>query len=314
MKFFNKVLPHRAIVLLYHSIADVQNDPFYLHVNIDHFESHLKIINHYYAPISMTDLIDCLTFGYNLPKRAVVLTFDDGYANSYTTVTPLLEKYHMPATLFVTSGQVNSNREFWWDELEQLLLLGESFNTSVLFDLLDIMKEKAATISLGKSPVEVYLSIWERIFLMSAIKKEQFFEELCKRTGKKLITRSSHRILTKEEFLCIGHNPNWEIGAHSVSHYPLAELSKDSQRVEIVGCKDYIESVLKRQIQYFSYAHGSFSDETESLLDEMGFRAAFTTKYGIVSNKSDIFHLPRLQVKNWPACSFGRILLKGYYS
>ena len=52
-----------------------------------------------------------------------VLTFDDGYADNLQQAAPLLVRHEIPATVFVTAGQLRRPNEFWWDELERLLLL-----------------------------------------------------------------------------------------------------------------------------------------------------------------------------------------------
>ena len=58
----------------------------------------------------------------NLPRRAVVVTFDDGYYDNLANAKPLLERYSIPATLFVATGYSEREGEFWSDELERLLL------------------------------------------------------------------------------------------------------------------------------------------------------------------------------------------------
>ena len=57
-----------------------------------------------------------------LPKNAVALTFDDGYFDNLEFAAPVLKKYDIPATIYVASGQVGNPNEFWWDELEAILL------------------------------------------------------------------------------------------------------------------------------------------------------------------------------------------------
>ena len=54
--------------------------------------------------------------------RPLVVTFDDGYADNLYNAKPLLERYEIPATIFLTSGCIGQNREFWWDELDRMLL------------------------------------------------------------------------------------------------------------------------------------------------------------------------------------------------
>ena len=59
-------------------------------------------------------------------SRSVVITFDDGYRDNLLVAKPILEEHGLPATVFVTTGYVGSNRDFWWDELESLLRGGRS--------------------------------------------------------------------------------------------------------------------------------------------------------------------------------------------
>ena len=60
--------------------------------------------------------------GGDVPSAGVVVTFDDGYADNFHNAKPLLERYEIPATVFVTTGYLQDQREFWWDELERILL------------------------------------------------------------------------------------------------------------------------------------------------------------------------------------------------
>ena len=57
-----------------------------------------------------------------VPRRAAVITFDDGYADNCTSGLPLLEEFDVSATVFLATGALGKDREFWWDELEKALL------------------------------------------------------------------------------------------------------------------------------------------------------------------------------------------------
>ncbi len=109
-------------ILMYHRICEVPSDPWELCVSPKHFAEQLEYLNHHYQVLCLHSLVKSLREGH-LPKRAVVLTFDDGYADNLWNAKPLLERYEVPATVFVSTGYVDSDREFWWDELERLLVL-----------------------------------------------------------------------------------------------------------------------------------------------------------------------------------------------
>ena len=111
----------RAFILMYHRIAEPESDPWSLSVSPRHFAAHLKILNTYTHPMSLLELVDRLQYG-KVPRRAAVVTFDDGYADNLYEDRPLLEQYHIPATVFLPTGHIGKSEEFWWDKLDRLLL------------------------------------------------------------------------------------------------------------------------------------------------------------------------------------------------
>src|SRR5262245_6029253 len=110
-----------AVILLYHRVSELPTDPQLLCVTPAHFAEHLEILRKEYKPIGLRELSHAYQ-QEKLPRRAVVVTFDDGYFDNLANAKPLLEHYNIPATLFVTTGYTQRQREFWSDELERLLL------------------------------------------------------------------------------------------------------------------------------------------------------------------------------------------------
>ena len=114
--------PNRsALILMYHSINKACMDPWFLCVTPQHFREHLEVLRTYSGHTKLQELVQCLLEG-QLAPRGVVMTFDDGYANNLEHAKPLLERYDIPATVFLTTGYIGVGREFWWDEVERVLL------------------------------------------------------------------------------------------------------------------------------------------------------------------------------------------------
>ncbi|MGB5618733.1 MAG: polysaccharide deacetylase family protein, partial [Desulfobacterales bacterium] len=106
---------------MYHRVASLELDPWALCVTTQNFAEHLEVLQKEARPISLKQLVQAHTQGH-IPDRAVAVTFDDGYADNLYDAKPLLEKYNIPATVFVASGFVGHKYEFWWDELERIFL------------------------------------------------------------------------------------------------------------------------------------------------------------------------------------------------
>jgi peptidoglycan/xylan/chitin deacetylase (PgdA/CDA1 family) len=92
-----------ALILMYHRVTELPNDPYLLAVTPKHFAQQLGVIRRYGVPMRLGQLVEALQDG-KVPKRAVVVTFDDGYADNLYNAKPLLELYSIPATVFVTTG------------------------------------------------------------------------------------------------------------------------------------------------------------------------------------------------------------------
>ena len=119
-RIHNRLIPG-TVVLMYHRIVYFPSDPFRLNVTPQHFAEQLEIIRTLGQPMPLPRLVQALP-NRTQRRRTVVITLDDGYADNLIHAVPLLEQYEIPATIFVATGGLIEGREFWWDELERLVL------------------------------------------------------------------------------------------------------------------------------------------------------------------------------------------------
>jgi peptidoglycan/xylan/chitin deacetylase (PgdA/CDA1 family) len=117
-------------VLMYHEITDVTATPSPLAVAPEAFADQLAYLRDAgFTAVTGGDLAKILAGGGGaLPERPVVLTFDDGYADFYSTALPLLKQYGHTATLFQTTGWVGTKlgtrRMLDWSELAEIAAAG----------------------------------------------------------------------------------------------------------------------------------------------------------------------------------------------
>ena len=71
-----------------------------------------------YHPLTMDQLYDYVVNGAAVPEKPVVLTFDDGYADTYSIVYPLMKEYGFAATVFVNPGDVGTR--LTWEQLKEM--------------------------------------------------------------------------------------------------------------------------------------------------------------------------------------------------
>ncbi len=124
-------------VLVYHALMDAE-DPgaHFVHVLKEEFSRQMQwLYEQGYKTLSLDELYEAITGKHEIPDKAVVLTFDDGYSSLFTHATPVLQKYGFKAVLFLTTGAVGcdsykclpncelypaDDRPLNWDELLQM--------------------------------------------------------------------------------------------------------------------------------------------------------------------------------------------------
>ncbi len=324
----NKIFPG-ALILMYHRIAEADSDPWSLCVTPKHFAEHLEVVRQYGNPLPLPELTKKL--GDRQPvHRSIVITFDDGYADNFYNAKPLLEKYDIPATVFITTGGIDQKHEFWWDELDRLLLqsgrlpnvlqlningrtyqweLGEATDYSEA----NSQRDRSWRMEKGQDPTPrhaLYRSLYQQLQFLPIHEREKLLDEIRVWANAEVVGRSTHRSLSLEEMLALESGGLIEIGAHTVTHPFLSKLPIASQRDEIQQSKDYLEKILGHSVTSFSYPNGSYALETNSIVREVGFNCACCSVADRVQRNSNCFLLPRVVVEDWDRETFAHWLSK----
>jgi len=318
----------QVLILLYHRVAELQSDPQMLSVTPQHFSEHLAFLGKHTQIMRLGDVVQALQDG-NLPQHGAVITFDDGYADNLYNAKPLLEIYDTPATVYVTTGVMGHKREFWWDELDRILLspgmlprtLRLEVNGSLCqWDLGDATyySEKDHHRDSGWNVLEkydptprqsLYHSLSKLLRPLAERERRKILDDLLSWADADSPGRRAHQILSPGEVLSLVEGGLVEIGAHTVNHPLLVSLPVPTQRAEIASSKQELEEVLGKPVTSFSYPFGGPNDYTREsvmLVKEAGFRWACSNFQGPVSLGADVFQLPRLLVRDWDGDEFAR--------
>jgi peptidoglycan/xylan/chitin deacetylase (PgdA/CDA1 family) len=103
-----------AIILLYHRVDDVKKDPQHLCVSLTNFDLHMRFLSESYECINLSELISRIKTNSLVGGEAVV-TFDDGYLDNLNNALPILEKYNIPATIFISTSSLDFQGMHSWD-------------------------------------------------------------------------------------------------------------------------------------------------------------------------------------------------------
>lgn len=319
----------KTLILMYHSVAEVSSDPWSLCVTPRHFGEQLEVLRKKTDPIRLQELTGGLR-KVGSSRHAVVVTFDDGYANNLQNAKPLLTQHEMSATVFLATGYLGGQYEFWWDELDRIFLqpgtLPEGLQLSIdgstheweLGGEANFNEQTSYRHRIWRAWEEpptsrhsLYISVWQLLKGLREDERQSVLGELRAWANETSKRRQTHRPLSFEELSELTKGDLIEIGCHTVTHSALSTLSVADQRKEIQGSKKCLEEITCRPITSFAYPYGSNRDytiDTVRLVEEAGFDCACSTSPTVVTKDSSKFELPRLQVQDWDGDEFSRQL------
>jgi len=306
-----------ALVLIYHRVADLPRDPQLLAADPATFESHMQMLRERFHVMRLGDLAEGLRHR-SVPRRSVVVTLDDGYADNLHIALPVLARHGAPATVFVSSGYVGAGREFWWDELDRLLLApgtlpthlelasGDARFSATLAHSATYLEDDAARFSDwnvteagGGERQRLYADLCEFVRPLAVAQRDDVLAQLRAAAGVEESVRESHRPLSLAELREVDASGILEVGGHTSDHVFLASQTADGQRAQIEGDRARLTELLGHAPTSFSYPYGgldAYTDESVSIASAAGYTGACSNHTGAVKPWTDPLRIPRITV------------------
>jgi peptidoglycan/xylan/chitin deacetylase (PgdA/CDA1 family) len=285
----------RLCIVNYHRILEASDPLLENEPDVPTFRKHMKMLADYFEVLPMHEALAALQQA-RLPPRAVCITFDDGYRSVHDLALPVLREFDLPATVFVSSGYVDSGENMWNDRIVDAVRAAAGRELDLRasgagLHPLDGVEARCAAVRQLTARAK-YLPPAERMALV---------EEL-----EALARPVSHPLMLSAQMVRTLQASNVEIGAHTVSHPILTSLEDADAMAEIAGSKRALEAILGRPVRYFAYPNGKagldFNERHMAMVRDAGFAAAFSTAAGAVTALDDRFALPRS--RPWDASTF----------
>jgi peptidoglycan/xylan/chitin deacetylase (PgdA/CDA1 family) len=260
-----------------------------LAVSDKYFENHLQYLKENHEVISMDEMHNHIL--NDSSDFYVVITFDDGYKDNLDIALPLLEKYNMPATIYITTRFPEGDGWMWWYELEQFVMENVSIDFS--FNGFSIKSQ----MNTHRQKLKCYHQL--RDFVTNQKEKNQL-SFLTSLTGNDSRKDYSNLMLDWSEIRKLSNHDLITIGAHTHTHPNLKILSKAEVESEMKESKHLLEEKLGFSIKHFAYPFGKVSNyglrEIDLLID-LGYKTAVGTHFNPINFselKTNYFSLPRL--------------------
>ena len=298
-------------VLMYHRVAEEAVDPWNLCVTPRHFDEQMSVLAAARAHVRLSDAArarDRLHPGVN----RFAVTFDDGYVDNLVNALPVLERYEVPATIFVASGMVGAKREFWWDALERVILGAHALPPKLLLKIDGQERTFEVDSEASERRRALFQELWSCVFNMVPEKQHRVVDEIIAWSGCERTAPAGRLPVNAEELAQLAAHPLITIGSHTIDHVSLTDCAPENQRAQIDGGRRMLEEMIGAPVATFAYPYGRHDGITVGIVKALGLDLACTTHEGPATFRSDPHRLPRLMVVDQDGSSFANWLRRSH--
>jgi sugar transferase (PEP-CTERM/EpsH1 system associated) len=284
-----RVTRNRLKILTYHRVlplGQAMRYPFQgMMLARDLFDAQMAHLSREYCVLELRDGIRRLQAG-TLPRKAVCITFDDGYQDNYRYAWPVLRKHHLPATIFVVTSVLDRPQTLWWDEVAvrvDWLVAHPARRESAPSWMRHLLEDHRAT-----DPRQAVTSLMND---MSKPDRLRALDEIRKAASD--VVLPGDLMLTWEQVREM-HGQGIRFGGHTVTHPFLDELDAQEIGAEVEGSFQRLTEELGEVPRLLAYPRGRSSDHVRRVLRDLKVEAAVTTEHGVNMTDCDPLRLLRI--------------------
>jgi peptidoglycan/xylan/chitin deacetylase (PgdA/CDA1 family) len=284
-----------AAILMYHSVMEDPRSQEALLGGITHsrnvFRGQMELLARRYRPTSLNRVRRFLHGEDDLPDRAVVVTFDDGYADNYEIAAPVLSEMGVPATFYVTVKCVEQRKVPWPAGLRAL------FRTTQKTNWAD-SSGKVWPLFSGVERENAYLVSCDECCKLAGTIQENYVARLEDELEIHVPIESGVLMMTYDQIRALADQKHI-IGSHTLTHPNMAHVSLPDARREMTESKQHLEQQLKAAVTHFSYPCPALSphwtEQTVAASRDAGYETAVTTDNGLARRGDNVLCLKRIR-------------------
>lgn len=287
---FARVKIPKFVILCYHGIGESGN-PLGVAPTRELFEAQMHFLQGNYRVTSLEEACRELRSG-SKSEPGVVITFDDGYRSAYTVAFPILQKYRLPATIYLTVDSVETGQVAWYDRVFLAMAVAPSGELQ-----LDLQGPWRFQLNSPEDRLRAALEVVAHLRTLPNSLRCERCAALENRIGLPQDALSS-RVLTWEEIRLM-HSAGIAFGSHTLTHPVVSQLAPHELQQELSSSKCLLEKKLGIPVLDFAFPFGKASDCSSAALEMLarsGYRSAVTTVSGVNTPQVNPFELRRLQV------------------
>jgi peptidoglycan/xylan/chitin deacetylase (PgdA/CDA1 family) len=308
---------NRATIVMYHYIRRLRRSRFprLTALDLDAFRGQLKYIGKHYSSVSLSDVAAAARGDGELPPRPIALTFDDGYAEHYHDVVPLLHDAAIPGAFFPAASSLLERRVLDVNKIQFVLAASE--HPEPLVAVIDEAVERSAGRVDVTSNADYRAAGWKPMrfdepaasyvkYMLQGVLPDDMRTEILNALFTRFVSADERAFA--DELYFTGRQAaemaaaGMTIGCHADRHVTLTSLTRDEQTHEIDGALRVLDAIDRPRSPFvFSYAKGAYNTDSVEILRSRGCTLAVTNRPSIATLAPDtVLTLPRLDANHLP--------------
>lgn len=305
----------KLFIVMYHYVRDLRHSryPEIKGLDFELFRQQIRFLKENFHIVRMEDVIEAAKTGKALPEKAVLLTFDDGYADHYANVFPVLMAEGVQGSFFIPGKTFMEQKLL--DVNKVHFILAAAPLDKLKAELFSLMNYYRGSEFVFPSNEELYAEYGKAnrfdnedvIFakrMLQTVLPEELRGIIASRLFKTYIGVSEETFayelyMSREQIRCM-KNSGMHIGLHGYDHYWLGNLSQNQMEKDIMEAHHALQEFLDEE-WVMNYPYGSYNEEVICAVKEAGGTLGLSTRVSVADlDQDDHYALPRLDTNDFP--------------
>lgn len=296
-QLYHLAASRKILNVFYHGVVNTDSTHIFpRHLVKGQFEQHIKYLGRKFNVISIPEAFEYYRQGIQPDRKTVTVSFDDGYLNNLETALPILEKYKIKTTFFISGICSEDDSYIMWSDIvsfarhfspgDEVMIGGQKFTKRGRYDLANAQN----------------VSVWDYIKQLSYTERDRVLQQLVTDYGLrekiKTLPREFWKLMNREQIRQMSESEIVTIASHGHLHYNLANISEQAAETEMRVSKEILSGITQQEIDLISFPDGSYNDSVKKTALALGYKGLLAVDYRCASDLQDTSILNRWGVSS----------------
>ena len=303
-------------IAMYHYVRDLGNSRYPKIKGLDWslFRQQIEFMKKHFNLVTMEQVMEAAEGRLQLPEKALLLTFDDGYIDNYTFVFPILEEFGIQGSFFIPGKTFTTHQLLDVNKIHYILA---SSDINRLVEDLKMEMDRYRGMEFAYAPTDELYETYavagrydtkDIVFIkqmLQTVLPEKLRNIISSKLFEKYVGVSEEQLayelyMTEDQIRTLKRHGMY-IGVHGYDHYWLANLPEEQMKKDITMALDIMDEFIDRKHWVMNYPYGDYNQAVLDFIKAKGACLGLTTDVGVADLSIDNpFTLPRLDCNDFP--------------